>query len=104
MNEELLKLLKITYGDDEDDSVLSAFLCLAESRVRNRLYPYGNGNEVVPRKYRMKIVEIATYLLNKRGAEGETQHKEGDITRIYENGDIPDSMMEDIIPFVGVCE
>ena len=44
----------------------------------------------------------AVYLLNKRGAEGETAHSENGISRSYESADIPESMLSGIIPFAGV--
>ena len=47
-------------------------------------------------------VEIATYLLNKRGGEGELSHSENGISRSYENGDVPESMMRQIVPMAGV--
>jgi hypothetical protein len=47
-------------------------------------------------------VEIAAYLLNKRGAEGQTSHSENGISRGYESGSIPESMLSDVLPFVGI--
>jgi hypothetical protein len=46
--------------------------------------------------------EIAAYLLNKRGAEGQTSHTENGITRNYGGADVPESMLSSIIPRVGV--
>ena len=39
------------------------------------------------------------YLLNKRGAEGQTAHSENGISRSYEDGDVPPTLLRDIVPF-----
>jgi hypothetical protein len=58
----------------------------------------------VPDKYATNQVEIACYLLNKRGAEGETYHSENGINRSYENADVPESMLSRVLPFAGVLK
>ena len=50
----------------------------------------------------MKQIEIATYLYNKQGAEGETKHNENGVDRTYESASIPESMLSDISPVVQV--
>lgn len=47
-------------------------------------------------------VEIAAYMLNKRGAEGETAHSENGVSRSYEDGDIPATLLRRITPMAGV--
>lgn len=42
------------------------------------------------------------YLLNKRGAEGQTAHSENGISRSYEDGDVPPTLLRDIVPFASV--
>jgi len=58
--------------------------------------------KVVPSKYEYKQCEIAAFLLNKRGAEGQTGHNENGVSRAYEGGTIPPSMLAEITPYVGV--
>ena len=43
-------------------------------------------------------IEIATFLYNRLGAEGEISHSENGVSRNYENAHIPDSMLNTIIP------
>ncbi len=43
-------------------------------------------------------IEIAVFLYNKLGAEGETSHSENGVSRMYENAHIPDSMLNTIVP------
>ena len=58
----------------------------------------------VPTKYHHLQIEIAGYMLNKRGAEGQTAHTENGIVRQYENADIPASMLRTVTPFCGVIK
>lgn len=85
-----------------DLRILSAYLSIARDKILRRAYPFGNRPSEFPDEYDLKQVEIAVYLLNKRGAEGETAHSENGVSRSYEDGDIPPSMMRDILPSVSV--
>lgn len=87
---------------DQQGSVLFAYLAIAEDKVLRKLYPFDNENKMLPERYHMTQVEIAAYLLNKRGAEGETAHSENGISRSYEDGDVPSSLLRDIVPYAGV--
>lgn len=84
------------------DDVLSTYLSIAGQKILNRAYPYDDTVVEVPRRYGYLQCEIAVYLLNKRGAEGELMHTENGITRQYESADVPDSMLADVIPVCGV--
>ena len=84
------------------DDILTSYLTVAGQKIINRAYPYDDTVTEVPRRYGVLQCELAVYLLNKRGAEGETSHSENGITRTYENADIPDSMLEDVIPHCGL--
>ena len=105
---EKLKMLRAMVGNpsgndnDWSDDVLLTFLSLAGQKIIRRVYPYSSEGKSVPEKYCTLQCEIAQYMLNKRGAEGQTSHSENGISRSYENGDIPESMLSDIIPFCGV--
>jgi hypothetical protein len=102
--EELLAQLKSYLGDsvtDADDGLLSFLLALAGQKILDRLYPFDSTVSEVPSRYRLKQVEIAQFLYNKRGAEGETEHNENGVNRKYENADVPESMMRGLVPFVG---
>lgn len=58
----------------------------------------------VPPRYDFNQVEIAAYLVNKRGAEGETAHSENGISRSYEDGDVPPTLLREIVPFASVIK
>lgn len=94
---EKLKMLESMTGETEQ-AVLSTYLTLAEGVVLRKAYPFGDGTEEMPAKYNRTQVEIAAYMLNKRGAEGESAHSENGVTRYYENGDIPPTLLRRILP------
>lgn len=91
-----------TMTDEKDNGILSVYLTLAKDTVLKRAYPFGDYPEEFPEKYDVIQVKIASYLLNKRGAEGETSHNENGVSRSYEDGDIPPSLLREIIPMAGV--
>ena len=100
---EKLSLLKDMTGES-NNAILLAYLNIAGNEVINRAYPFDNTRRNVPERYESNQIQIAAYLLNKRGAEGETSHNENGISRTYESADIPESMLSKIIPFVGVIK
>ena len=106
-DEEKLTMLK-SMTEETDNDVLSTYLTLAKGVVLSRAYPYSEEDTVpakydtVPAKYDTVHVEIAAYMLNKRGAEGETAHSENGVSRSYEDGDIPPTLLRRILPMAGV--
>lgn len=96
-----LKMLRSIANEDDEDVLLS-YLQLAGDIIIGRVYPFRDDVEDVPPKYTSRQVEIAGYLLNKRGAEGENYHSENGINRSYESASVPASMLKDVVPFVGV--
>lgn len=87
---------------NEEDKLLNILLKQSETAVLRRLYPYNHSKKNVPERYEPKVIQIAIYLYNKRGAEGQLYHHEGSVMRGYESGHIPESMLIDIVPMVGV--
>lgn len=94
---EKLTMLKAMTGE-KDESVLSTYLSIAGNKVLKRAYPFNSTITVVPDRYAYNQVEIAAYLVNKRGAEGETAHSENGISRSYEDGDVPPTLLREIVP------
>ena len=99
---EKLTLLKAMVGSSDTDDVLLAYIDLAGGKILNRAYPYDSDVTEVPRRYEFLQCEIAAYLLNKRGAEGQTGHSENGISRSYESADVPESLLGAVTPMVGV--
>lgn len=101
---EKLAALKAMVGDSDTDEVLSTYLKLSGNKIITKAFPYDDTVTEVPAKYDYLQVEIAAYMLNKRGAEGQTSHSENGISRSYENADIPSSMLKVVTPHVGVIK
>ena len=106
--QEKLALVRSMTGKASDapgweDSVLLDYLSVAGRAVIDRAFPYRSADvEEVPDRYGTLQCEIAAYLLNRRGAEGETGHSENGISRQYEDGWIPASMLRRVLPTVTV--
>lgn len=88
--------------DETDEDVLSTYLDIAGAAVIAQAYPYDDTVTDVPDRYVYTQLKIAAYLINKQGAEGETAHSENGVSRTYESGDIPPSLLREIIPMSGV--
>ena len=98
---EKIAMVKAMCGE-ADDAVISAYLLIAGKKILRVAYPFDDTVTTVPEKYEHLQVDAAVYLLNKRGAEGQTSHSENGISRNYENADLPASMLRDIVPVCGV--
>ena len=98
---EKFQLLKAMVGESDTEEVLLAYLNIAGQKIMNRAYPYGTEETEVPTRYQYLQCEIAAYLLNKRGAEGQLIHAENGISRTYASADVPPAMLNAVTPF---CE
>ena len=102
---EKLSMLRVMVGQPNEgdwaDDVLNSYLAIAGEVIINRAYPYDDTVTEVPRRYSYLQCEIANYLLNKRGAEGQTSHSENGINRSYASAGVPESMLSEVIPHVG---
>ena len=103
---EKLTMLRVMVGQANEgewvDDTLRSYLKIAGSKILHRAYPYDDTVTEVPTRYGYLQCEIAAYLLNKRGAEGEISHSENGISRTYGNADVPEDMLKEVIPKVGV--
>ena len=98
---EKLNKLMTMLDDDVSTNAANTFLKAAEKAVINLAFPFGDGTEVIPEKYEEVQIEIAAYLISKRGAEGEVSHSEGGVSRTYESADIPLALRTRITPKAG---
>ena len=101
-DEKKLDMLTKMVGNEEDDEdILKVYLDIAGQKILNKMYPYKESYDglAVPDRFVMIQLNIAVYLLNKRGAEGEIQHIENGIHRNYGSSDVPDSLLKEVYPF-----
>lgn len=106
-NDAKISELRMIADSDETDAILFAYLRQAEEIILNHMYPYleDDGSYdglTIPARYENKQLHIAAFLLNKRGAEGETQHIENGTHRNYRGPDVPPEMLSDILPRVSI--
>ena len=64
--------------DDTDRGILEAYRDLAGQKIQ---------------------LKVANYAINKIGAEGQIQHIENGIHRNYGSADVPDGMLQEIVPY-----
>lgn len=82
--------------------VAQDFLSSAKAIILARRYPYGDLPVDLPTRYEEAQLNIATYLFNKQGAEGQLSHSENGVTRTYKNSDIPEELLREVIPLVKI--
>ena len=90
--------------EETETSVISVYLESAKSTILSKLYPYEMDIENMKwySTYDVLQCRIASYLLNKRGAEGEKAHSENGVSRTYSSTDIPQELLNEITPFARV--
>jgi hypothetical protein len=100
--EKIEQLKHLLSPDSPSDEELTALLLITKGAILNRRYPLGSYyGEEVPPKYEYLQLQMCVQLYNKKGVEGQTSHSENGITRNYEVGDIPQSLLKQIIPCAG---
>lgn len=88
--------------EETDETIINAYLDIAAEKILARAYPFDNTVTEIPLRYKLLQCEIAAYLINKRGAEGQTAHSENGISRTYGSADVPESLLSAIVPQCGV--
>ena len=96
-----IDMLRQMMDDETDRGILEVYLELAAQKILNRMYPYKENYDglEVPDRYVAIQLKIANYMINKIGAEGQIQHIENGIHRNYGSADVPDAMLQDIVPY-----
>lgn len=99
MTDEVMKRILVDSTGVTDESTLTDYLSMAQDIVLTKAFPFKDTSSLsVPSQYQHVQVNVAAYLLNKRGAEGETEHSENGVTRKYEAGSVPPSLLKEITP------
>lgn len=101
LDAEKIALTKSLSGET-DESVVSAYLAIAGNKICRKAYPFDATVTEVPEQYGYTQVEIAVYLLSRRGFEGQLSHSENGYSDTYESGDVPLELMRQIVPMVSV--
>ena len=86
--EEKLENMRVMLDDDTiTDRVLGVYLQVAQRKLLNHIYPYGNTPVELEPKYEQDEIELAIVLISKRGAEGQTSHNENSVNRKWRTED-----------------
>lgn len=105
-SEMLAELRTMMDPAEDDDATLLTYLNQARHMILGRMYPYLDGRVyedlAVPARYEHKQVQLAVYLLNKRGAEGQTRHIENGVSRTYQGAFAPQDLLVDVLPMIGI--
>ena len=102
-NESKIERLRALISPDTaPDELLSYLLEQSEGICLNRRYPFGapEGATLSPLHEQIQL-RVAVEIFSKMGGEGETQHGENGVTRIWEAGDISPSLLKKIVPVCG---
>ena len=93
---EKITYVKVFASDDSlSDDLVSAYLADAKAAILRRRYPFGiPDNADVEPNYEMLQVKLATRYIFRIGSEGETEHREDSVQRIYGSANDEDLLME----------
>lgn len=90
-------------SDETNDEVIRAFLTLAGETIYKYVDPYKTGTlEEALEDCGGTQAKAAAYYLNKRGWDFESGHSENGVSRNYESGDLPASILRELTPKCGV--
>jgi hypothetical protein len=101
---DMLSKMKSLIGPNvigvDDDALLSTYLDIAAEKVLNRRYPFRRpADAAVEPQYQPAQLEIAVFLFNKRGIEGESLHSENGVSRSFGmSTDVPPEILWQITP------
>ena len=103
-DEQMVSRVQTLVGDPRFDDLAEVYLESAKEAIVSRRFPYDEekGWDEIPERYHVLACDIAAYLVNRRGSEGETSHTESGTTRAYESAGIPNSYLRCVVPCVGV--
>jgi len=96
-DEEKLVQLQTLTGESDDD-LLQSCLDFAKDKILKKRFPFGGEPETFPEEYDQIHIQLAEHLFLRIGAEGETVHLENGISRHWEDGDAPATLMRQITP------
>lgn len=102
IDEKIEKVKVLISPDTASDELLAYLLEQSEGIILSRRHPFGAPEGVTLSALHEQIqIRITVELFSKMGAEGQTQHVEGSVSRTWEAGDVSPSLLKHIVPCVG---
>lgn len=97
LNVDLLKT-KLQVTDNNQDGLLQILTDQAKDIVTKEYFGYSDIPEdwIFPESFTYVGLEVATYLYNKVGIEGQVSHKEQGIERVYAEGGVPRHLFDQL--------
>jgi len=86
---------------DRTDEEIDELLELSKSVILNKRYPFGEQGKLEDRYLSLQI-RIAVEIDAKSGAEGETEHTENGIKRVYSSANVSPDLINEVTPKGGV--
>lgn len=97
--------IRLGIDSDQETDLLQELLDSAESAIMARRFPFGyDAGTEFPERYRDLQIRIAMDMYNRIGAEGQMSHSENGVQRTYESSWISESLLNEIVPIVGVAK
>lgn len=100
LNAEKVAMVKNLSGET-DEGTVSYYLGIAGNKICRKAYPFDPTAIEVPEQYAYTQVEIAVYLISRRGNEGVLSHSENGYSDTFASGDVPSDMLAGVIPMCG---
>lgn len=100
-NEKLVLTRTLVHDSRITDETIVTYLALAGQRLNTRCYPFGTGEEPVPRMYESIQCELAARMIFRRGFEGETVSIENGVHRHFDSVNDEDLLAE-VMQVVGI--
>lgn len=103
---EIVKaLLRKDYSDFDDDVTLATYLHCAKREIINWKYEYKGGAKDIhelPPEYEMIQIHAVVAGYSISGAEGQTEHSENGVSRVWKYEDMVAYIHGHIVPYAGV--
>ena len=101
--EQVKLLLGIAAGDMDQDSLISAYLTLAEKEIISWRYSYtGRDVTAVPAEYETTQIMAVVAGFSQGGAENQTRHSENGIDRYFKYEDMVAYIRAHVIPIARI--
>ncbi|MCR2033711.1 phage head-tail connector protein [Anaerofustis stercorihominis] len=103
-----LEKLQRKIPEEKDKDILEDCLEDAKCIILARRKPFGNwdkdenGNFILEDKFLSLQIQIAVEIYNKQGAEGETQHTENGVMRVWEKANVSENLLSQIVPLAQI--
>ena len=94
-----LEILKAWLPDVTNEALLESALERAKLGILELRFPFGyDETQDLEAQYKGLQVDWAIELISKMGAEGETAHSDQGVQRVYECGDVSNSLKRRVVP------